>query len=77
MTTVTDYKHAREIRIPDYNGQVPEGKAFYAWNTREDGTGAVHKPGKKLKMIENYCLYPMFIDSNKNDEMEDTEEADE
>lgn len=77
MTTVTEYKHGRAIKLPDYNGPVPAGKAFYAWNTREDGTGAVYKAGKKVLMVENLHLFPMFIDANKNDEIEDTEEAEE
>lgn len=77
MTTVTEYKHGKAVKIPDYNGIIPEGKAFYAWNTRKDGTGAVYKAGKKVLMVENLHLYPMFIDANQNDQIEDTEEADE
>ena len=74
MTTVTEYKHGKTVKIPDYNGQIPEGKAFYAWNSREDGTGAVYKAGKKVLMVENLHLYPMFIDANANDAIEDVPE---
>ena len=77
MTTVTEYKHGRAVKIPDYNGEIPAGKAFYAWNSREDGTGAVYKAGKKVLMIENLHLYPMFIDANANDLIEETEEVSE
>lgn len=77
MTTVTEYKHGRAIKLPDYNGEVPQGKAFHAWNTRQDGTGAVYKAGKKVLMVENLHLYPMFIDANANDAVEDDKEADE
>ena len=77
MTTVTEYKHGRAVKIPDYNGEVPVGKAFYAWNSREDGTGAVYKAGKKVLMIENLHLFPMFIDANANDAIEETEEVSE
>ncbi len=75
MTTVTEYKHGRAVKIPDYNGIIPDGKAFYAWNTRQDGSGAVYKAGKKVLMIENLHLFPMFIDANANDLIEETEEA--
>ena len=74
MTTVTEYKHGRAVKIPGYNGIIPEGKAFYAWNTRPDGSGAVYKAGKKVLMIENLHLYPMFIDANANDALEDVPE---
>ncbi len=78
MTVTKEYRHGREIRIPDYNGEIPDGKAFHAWNTRADGTGAVYKVGKKVPLVENLHLYPMFTDANANDSLEDdTEEAEE
>ena len=61
--TMTKHRIGAEIVIKAYDGPVPDGKAFYAWNTREDGTGAVYKPGKKITMIESLHLYPMWVDA--------------
>lgn len=77
MTVTKDYKHGRRVKIPAYNGEVPAGKAFHAWNTRADGSGAVYKVGKEVLMVENLHLFPMFVDANANDDVEDDKEADE
>lgn len=55
-------KVGQYVTIEDYKGEIPEGKAFVAWNTSEDGTGAVFKPGKKVRMVEDMRLYPMWRD---------------
>lgn len=68
----------RRFKFPEFMGEVPEGKAFYAWNSREDGTGAVYKVGKVIDLIEDLHIWPMFVDANANDSIEDdTEEASE
>lgn len=78
MTTVTEVKNGKTFTIPAYNGEVPAGKVFHAWNTRADGCGAVFKVGKKVKMVESLHLYPIFVDANANDALEDdTEEESE
>ncbi len=73
-------RSGRLFKFPAYTGEVPEGKAFYAWNTREDGTGAIYKVGKVINLIEDLHIWPMFVDANANDALEDdetTEEAEE
>ena len=67
----------RLFKFPEFTGEVPEGKAFYAWNTRKDGTGAVYKVGKVISLIEDLHIWPMFIDANANDALEETEEVSE
>lgn len=57
------YRTLSKVTIKDFEGQVPEGKAFYAWNTREDGTGIMYHPGKIITITEDMHLYPVFVDA--------------
>lgn len=63
--SASKHRIGTEVVIKAYDGPVPEGKAFYAWNTREDGTGAVYKPGKTITMIESLHLWPMWVDAQE------------
>ena len=71
MTTIK-VPNGKTVTIADYKGEVPEGKAFRAWNTKADGTGITYKVGKKVAMVESLRLYPIFGDAV---ETVDTEEA--
>lgn len=68
-------KTGRKFTFPEFNGEVPAGKAFYAWNTREDMSGQVYKAGKSIQLNEDLHIWPMFIDANANDEIQDEEES--
>lgn len=58
-----DYKVGTTAIIADYNREVPEGKKFYAWNTREDGTGVMYYPGTEVLMVDTISLWPVFVDA--------------
>ena len=51
------------LKVMDYQGQAPEGKRFLAWNTREDGTGGVYRPGQTIVLAGDVRLYPMWGDA--------------
>lgn len=54
-----------EVVIKEWDGPSPEGKRFLAWNTREDGTGIIYKPGKAVVMVESLHLWPMWTDASE------------
>ncbi len=58
-----DYKVGTKAIIADFKGEVPEGKRFLAWNTRNDGTGVMYYPGKEVLMVDTLDLWPVFVDA--------------
>lgn len=60
---MSEHRVGDTVVIRDYEGTVPEGKVFVAWNTRPDGTGVMIKPGKVIKISEDMRLYPMWRDA--------------
>lgn len=58
-----DYKVGTKAIIADFKGEVPEGKRFHAWNTREDGTGIMYYPGTEVLMVDTISLWPVFVDA--------------
>lgn len=61
--SVKSYRSGATAVIEEYRGEVPEGKVFREWNTREDGTGIAYKPGRQVLMIDSLHLWPMFDDA--------------
>ncbi len=60
MTVVREYPYGSMMRLPDYNGEVPLGSSFRAWNTRKDGTGTEYKARRTIIVYRDLRLYPMF-----------------
>ena len=67
MTVVRGYLHGSTVRLPDYNGEVPPGSFFRAWNTRPNGTGAEYKAGETVMMCDDLHLYPTFYSMTREE----------
>lgn len=60
--SIVNFRPGSKAIISDYTGEVPEGKVFDSWNTRQDGTGISYKPGREIVIVDSLHLWPMFVD---------------
>ncbi len=64
VSRVVEIGGLTKIREFEGNGNPvpPEGKRFYAWNTKKDGTGTFYKPDENMRITEECTvLYAVWI----------------
>lgn len=71
MRTIKAKMNSRMV-VAEYEGEVPEGKRFLCWNTREDGNGRNYRPGERIVLAGDVRLYPVWGTAAETVEQEES-----
>lgn len=67
MPASVTVRTGKEVVVAECDITPPEGKRFVCWSTEPDGKGMRYKPGKRIKLVGDMTLHPVWEDVPKDE----------